>query len=55
MSLFSNEVKHSPKFDKVKVYYDNGLWKISRVRKAVVDGWITEEEYKMITNEEYEK
>lgn len=53
MSLFNNEVKHSPKFYKVKTYYDNGLWKISRVREAVVKDWITEEEFKEITGEEY--
>lgn len=54
MSLFeSKRVEHSPKFDKVKAYYDNGFWKISRVREAVVRGWITEEEYKMITGEDY--
>lgn len=53
MSLFNSEVEHSPKFDKVKAYYDNGLWKISRVREAVVRGWITEEEFKEITGEEY--
>lgn len=54
MSLFeSKQVEHSPKFDKVKAYYDNDLWKISRVRKAVVDGWITEEEFKEITGKDY--
>ena len=39
-------------FDKVKYYYDNGLWDIERVR-AVVDKVITEEEFKEITGEEY--
>lgn len=36
MSLFNNKVEHSPKSDKIKTYYGNGLWKISRVREAVV-------------------
>lgn len=43
----------SPKFNKVKKYYDNGLWNITMVRNAVVKGWITEEEFTLITGEEY--
>lgn len=39
-----NEVQHSPHFEQVKGYYDNGLWSKSRVRNAV-GKWITEEEY----------
>ena len=54
MALFGKKkVEHSPKFEKVKSYYDKGLWKISRVREAVVKGWITEEEFKKITGEDY--
>ena len=45
----------SKKFDLVKKYYDNGLWDIHRVRNAVVKGWITEEEFMMITGEEYKE
>ena len=41
-------------FKKVKGYYDSGLWNLERVRNAVVKGWITAEEYKIITGEEYE-
>lgn len=37
--------ERSPKFYKVKNYYDRGFWKESRVREAVVKGWITEAEY----------
>jgi len=44
---------HSPKFDKVKEYYDSGLWSIEKVRNAVVKGWITEAEFKEITGEDY--
>ena len=44
----------SPKFEKVKSYYDNGLWDKTRVRNAVTKGWITPEEYSLITNEEYQ-
>ena len=44
---------HSDKFETVKKYYDKGLWKIKAVRNAVVKGWITEEEFKEITGEEF--
>lgn len=44
----------SPKFNKVKGYYDNGLWNKTMVRNAVVKGWITAEEYQEITGEEFE-
>ena len=43
----------SKNFNKVKSYYDRGLWSIERVREAVVKGWITSEEYKLITGEDY--
>lgn len=43
----------SNKFKKVKSYYESGLWDISRVRNAVVKGWITAEEFFMITGEIY--
>lgn len=39
----------SSKFNKVKEFYDNGLWNIQRVRDAVVKGWITAEEFEIIT------
>lgn len=44
---------HSKNYNKVKDYYDNGLWTIDRVRKAVDKGWITEAEYEEITGEKY--
>ena len=43
----------SKNFNKVKSYYDRGLWSIERVREAVVKGWITSEEYRLITGEDY--
>jgi hypothetical protein len=43
----------SPKYYKVLEYYRSGAWSISRVRNAVVKGWITEEEFTLITGEEY--
>lgn len=47
-------MEHSPKFEKVKGYYDKGLWNEEMVRNAVVKGWITEEEYREIVGEDYE-
>lgn len=41
------------KFEKVKIYYDNGLWGIDRVRNAVVKNWITAEEFEIITGIPY--
>ena len=40
---------HSPKYEKVKKYYDEGLWNTERVKNAVSKGWITEEEFEEIT------
>lgn len=44
----------SPKFQKVKSYYDKGLWNIHRVHDAVEKGWITVEEFTLITGEDYD-
>lgn len=46
-------MEHSKKYEKVKNYYDKGLWTIEMVRNAVVKGWITTEEYFEITNDLY--
>lgn len=46
-------MNHSPKFEKVKRYYEDGRWKKSQVRDAVIKGWITAEEYEEITGEPY--
>ena len=43
---------HSKNFDKVKSYYDRGLWSKDRVRN-VVNKWITPAEYKEITGDDY--
>jgi len=48
-------MKYSPKYDKVKNYYDKGYWTIDMVRNAVVKGWITEDEFTEITGEPYEE
>ena len=45
-------MEHSKNFAKVKDYYERGLWDKARVH-AVMGRWITAEEYKEITGEEY--
>lgn len=45
----------SPKFEKVKAYYESGLWNKAMVKNAVVKKWITKAEYKEITGEDYKK
>lgn len=44
---------HSRKFDLVKKYYTRKLWSKTRVRNAVVKGWITPAEYEEIVGEAY--
>ena len=45
----------SKMYEKIKMYYDSGLWSEVRVRNMVVKGIITEEEYASIVGKEYEK
>ena len=45
----------SKMYDKIKSYYDSGLWSEVRVRNMVIKGIITEEEYKSIIDKEYKK
>lgn len=42
-------MEYSPKFEKIKFYYDNGIWTEKMVKNAVNKGLITEEEYEEIT------
>lgn len=44
---------HSKHFDDVKYMFDNEIWKISRVRAAVIKSWITAAEFEEITGEVY--
>ena len=44
----------SKKYAMVKGAYDRGSWNKAMVANAVVKGWITKEEYQMITGEEYD-
>lgn len=41
-------------FEKIKKYYEEGLWTKEMVRNAVKKGKITVEQYKLITGEDYE-
>ena len=45
----------SKMYEKIKEYYNTGLWSEERVRNMVVKGIITEEEYKDIVGNEYEE
>ena len=45
----------SKMYEKVKKYYDTGLWSEERVRNMVIKGIITEEEYKDIIGNEYQE
>ena len=42
-------------YNKIKSYYDSGLWSEERVKNMVIKGIITEEEYKDIVGKEYEE
>ena len=46
-------MEHSKNFEKVKGYYESGLWNKERARNAV-GKWITAEEYAEIVGEPYE-
>lgn len=50
---------HSKNFEKVKRYYNAGVWNEARVRNAVTNPasnpWITPEEYTEITGLPYEE
>ena len=45
----------SKMYEKIKKYYDTGLWSEERVRNMVIKGIITEEEYKNIVGKEHEE
>lgn len=49
----SKAVTHSAHYEQVKNYYDTGLWDITKVKNAVVKGWITADEFKEITGQDY--
>ena len=46
--------EHSKMFEKIKSWYESGIWSKEWVRNAVVKGKITADEYEEITGEVYE-
>lgn len=44
---------YSVKFEMIKGFYFQGLWSETKVRNAVMKAWITAEEFKEITGEDY--
>lgn len=44
----------SEHYELVKSHYERGLWSKAKVKRAVTCGWITAEEYQLITGEPYE-
>jgi hypothetical protein len=40
-------------YEKVKGYFDAGLWDMERARNAVEKEWITADEYEQITGKDY--
>ena len=42
-------------YEKIKKYYDAGVWREQRVRDAVAKGVITAEQFEEITDKNYEK
>lgn len=42
-------------YEKIKGYYDTGLWSEERVRNMVIKGIITEDEFSSIVGKEYEE
>ena len=57
MSRIKKEVAHSPMFETIKKYYDDGKWNKAMVRNAVTNPnnapFITTDEYKEIVGEDY--
>lgn len=45
----------SKNFDKIKKWYDRGIWKEKQVHDAVEKGQLTPEEYELITGQPYEE
>ena len=45
----------SKNYEKVKKWYDKGIWNKTMCRNAVIKDWITPEEFTEITGTEYEE
>lgn len=46
-------MEHSKNYNKVKRWYDMGMWNEARIRNAVKMGWITKEEFTEIAGQAY--
>ena len=46
---------HSKKYSMLKSYYWLGFWTIKMMRSAVVKKWITADEFKEITGQDYDE
>jgi hypothetical protein len=46
-------IEHSEKYKLVANYYNRKLWNESKVRNAVIKGWITSDEFTEITGIQY--
>lgn len=44
---------HSKHFEKVKYYYNMRFWTLNMTKNAVTHNWITADEFKEITGEDY--
>lgn len=57
MATKKSVVTHSKNYEKVKKFYDRGLWTLEMVKNAVTNPasnpWITAAEYEEITGEPY--
>ena len=45
----------SAKFEQVKNFYDMRVWSETKLRNAVVKGWITQDEFEAITGKNYQR
>ncbi len=45
----------SKNFEKIKKYYDTGLWNEIRVKNMVIKSVITTKEYELIVGKEYKE
>lgn len=46
-------MEHSPRYQQVLDYWEQGLWNETRLRNAVLKKWITEAEFTEITGIDY--
>lgn len=47
-------IEHSKHYKKLKIYFQRGLWNVTRMRNAVDKMWITISEFEEITGISYD-